>query len=92
MFFSVQDIFLPGIFLHEFFLSKLLITPSKVKWSPLKSTKYLVNWQILIFQSFLTAFETMGDKTLQGREEEFVSAYPYPESPYGRTNARTVTS
>ena len=41
-FFSVQDIFLPGIYLHAFFLSKSVcrtvflkspITPSKVKWS-----------------------------------------------------------
>ena len=40
--FSVQDIFLPGIYLHAFFLSKSVcrtfflkspITPSKVKWS-----------------------------------------------------------
>ena len=42
IFFSVQDIFLPGIYLHAFFLSKSVcrtfflkspITPSKVKWS-----------------------------------------------------------
>jgi len=31
----------------------------------------------------------MGDKTLKGRGEEFVSTYPYPESPYGRTYGRT---
>ena len=42
IFFSVQDIFLSGIYLHAFFLSKSVcrtfflkspITPSKVKWS-----------------------------------------------------------
>ena len=42
IFFSVQDTFLPGIYLHAFFLSKSVcrtfflkspITPSKVKWS-----------------------------------------------------------
>ena len=42
IFFSVQDIFLPGIYLHAFFLSKSVcrtfslkspITSSKVKWS-----------------------------------------------------------
>ena len=43
-------------------------------------------------QSFLQAFETTGDKTLQGRGEEFVSTYPYPESPYRRTDGRMVAS
>ena len=43
---------------------------------PLKSTKHLVIWQILICQSFPKAFETIEDKTLKGRGEEFVSTYP----------------
>ena len=43
----------------------------------------------MICQSFLKAFETIGDKTLKRRGEEFVSTYPYPESPYGRTYGRT---
>ena len=94
--FSVQDIFLPGIYLHAFFLSKSVcrtfflkspITSQKSNGRPLKSTKHLVSWQILICQSFLKAFETIGDKILKWRGEEFVSTYPYPESPYGRTYA-----
>ena len=69
--------FFPGIYLHAFFLPKsacrtffflkLSTTPSKVKCRPLKSTKHLVSWHILICQSFLKAFETIGDKTLKGR-------------------------
>ena len=47
--------------------------------------------KILICQSFLKPFETIGDKTLSGGEE-FISTYHYPERPYGRTYVRTVTS
>ena len=35
-------------------------------------------------QSFLKPFQTIGDKTLGGREE-FISTYPHPERTYGRT-------
>ena len=62
--------------------------PQKSNGRPLKSAKHLVSWQILICQSFLKAFERIGDKTLKGRGEEFVSTYLYPESPYGRTYGR----
>ena len=44
--------------------SKPPIAPSKAKWSALKSTKHLNGWQTLICQSFLKAFETIGNKTL----------------------------
>ena len=93
--------FFPGICLHAFFLPKTArrtlfsqITQNPLKKSngrPLKSTNYLVSWQILICQSFLKAFETIGDKTLKGRREEFVSTYPYLESPYGRTDGDVIT-
>ena len=80
------------------FYLKSAITPSKVKWWAPKIhqtnrllTKLLVSWQILICQSFLKPFETIGDKTLKGRGEEFVSTYPYTESPYGRKNGDVIT-
>ena len=59
--------FPPEISLQDIFFLKLSITPSKVKCRPLKSTKHLVSWHILICQSFPKAFETIGDKTLKGR-------------------------
>ena len=58
---------------------------------PQNPPKHLVSWQILICQSFLKAFETIGDKTLYGRGKEFVPTYPYPESPYGRTYGDVLT-
>ena len=57
--------------------------PQKWNGRPLKSTKRLLSRQILICQSLLKPFATIGDKPLQVRLEEFVSTYPYPESPYG---------
>ena len=87
IFFSQESIsmlfFLSKSVCRTFFL-KSPITPSKSNGQPLKSTKHLVSWQILICQSFLKAFETIGDKTLKGRREEFVSTCHYLESPYGR--------
>ena len=84
-FFSVQDVFSQEFICTLFFLPKSVcrtfflkspINPQKSNGRPLKSTKHLVSWQILICQSFLKAFETIGDKTLKGRGEEFVSTYP----------------
>ena len=73
IFFSVQDIFSQE-FICMLFSSRnqsaghfFLIhpyPPQKSNGRPLKSTKHLVSWQILICQSFLKAFETIGDKTL----------------------------
>ena len=53
---SLQDIF-----------SEITHNPLKSQMvGPIKSSKRLVSWQILICQSFLKALETIGDKTLQG--------------------------
>ena len=51
---SVQDIF----------FMKSPITPRKSNGRPLKSTKHLLSWQILICKSFLKAFEATADKNL----------------------------
>ena len=90
-----QDIFLPGIYQHAFFLSKSVcrtfclkspITPSKVKWSAPKIHEIFGKLTDSDLSSFLKAFETIWDKTLQWRGEEFVSTYPYPEV---RSDVRT---
>ena len=92
--FSVQDIFLPGIYLHAFFLSKSvcrtfflksLITSSKVKSSVPKIHKTFAQLTDSDLSIISKGFKTIGDKIPQGRGEEFVSTYPYQESPYGRT-------
>ena len=57
IFFSVRDIYFPGIYLPAFFLSKSVCRTFFVK-SP------ITPWLILICQSFPKAFETAGDKTL----------------------------
>ena len=74
-----------------YFPLKSPITPQKSNSRPIKSTKHSLSWQILICQSFLKPFETIGDKTLLGRGEELVSTFHYPESPYGRTYANVIT-
>ena len=53
--------FPPEISLQDIFFLESPITPQKSNSRPLKSTKHLVSWQILICQSFLKAFETIGD-------------------------------
>ena len=99
--FSVQDIFLPGIYLHAFFLSKSVcrtfflkspITPSKVKWSAPKIHQtfgQLTDSDLSIISKGF--WNNTGQKS-QGEREEFVSTYPYPESPYGRTYVITKFS
>ena len=53
--------FPPEISLQDIFFLESPITPQKSNSRPLKSTKHLLSWQILICQSFLKAFETIGD-------------------------------
>ena len=59
---SVRAFFLSKSVCRTFFL-KSPVTPQKSNGRPLKSTKHLVSWQILICQPFLKTFETIGDKT-----------------------------
>ena len=68
MFFSSQN--QPA---GQFFL-KSPITLSKVKWSALKIHQTF--GQLTDSDLPIKAFETIGDKTLKGRGEEFVSTYP----------------
>ena len=64
IFFSQRACFFPlEISLQDIFFLKSPVTPQKSNGRPLKSTKHLVSWQILICQPFLKAFETIGDKT-----------------------------
>ena len=57
---------------------------------PLSPKNHLMlTTQILIGQSFLKPFGTIGDKTFKGRGKEFVSTYPHPERTYKRTDVRT---
>ena len=75
----------------HFFL-KSPITPQKSNGRPLKSTKHLVSWQILICQSFLKAFETIGDKNSLGEGGGIRFYLPLPGKSvrtYGRTDGRT---
>ena len=95
IFFSVQDIIFPRnlfacffpveVNLEDIFL-KSPITPSKVKWSAPKIHQTFGQLTDSDLSSFLKAFETIWDKTLQWRGEEFVSTYPYPEV---RSDVRT---
>ena len=71
--------------LQEIFL-KSPIPPSKVKWSAPKIHQTFGQLTDSDLSSFLKAFETIWDKTLQWRGEEFVSTYPYPEV---RSDVRT---
>ena len=55
---------------------------------------YLLNSFDFYFDLFWMAWHwkpAIGDKTLWGRGEEFVSTYPYPERPYGRTYGDVIT-
>ena len=102
---AVSDIFFragcffPGIYLHAFFLPKSAcrtffflkspITPSKVKWSAPKIHQTFGQLTDSDLSIISKGFWNNRDKTLKGRGEEFVSTYPHPESPYGRTYRRT---
>ena len=82
IFFHGRILFFPGISFRAFFLSKSVcriffseIThnrPKKSNSRPLKSTKHLLSWQILICQSFLKSFETTGDRG-EGRNSFLLS-------------------
>ena len=59
-----------------------------------KILDYLLNSFDFYFDLFWMAWHwkpAIGDKTLWGRGEEFVSTYPYPERPYGRTYGDVIT-
>ena len=97
-FFSVQDVFFPGIYLHAFFppeislqdiFSEITHKPSKVKWSAPKIHQTFGQLTDADLSITSKGFSNNRDKTLKGRGEEFVSTYPDPESPYGRTYRRT---
>ena len=68
--FSLQDIFLPGIYLHAFFPLEISLHDifSKITHSPVKGQMVYQTFGQLtdaaVCQSFLKAFETIGDKTL----------------------------
>ena len=71
-----------------YFFLKSPITPSKVKQSALKIHQTFAQL-ILICQSFLKPFETIEDKTLQGRGEE---SFLLSTTRRVRTDGRTLTS
>ena len=70
--FSVQDIFLPGIYLHAFFLSKSVcrtftlksLITSKVKWSVPKIRKTFGQLTDSDLSIISKGFKTIGDKIL----------------------------
>ena len=94
IFFSQESIsmlfFVSKSVCRTFFL-KSPITPSKVKWSAPKIHQTFRQLTDSDLSSFLKAFETIGDKTLLGRGEEFVSTFPLPGKSI-RTYGRTMTS
>ena len=73
-FFQCSILFFPVISLQAlsprnqsaaYFFSEITYNPLKSQMvGPLKYTKYLLSWQILICQSFLKPLETIRDKTL----------------------------
>ena len=73
----MQDIVFPRNFFAFFFPFEVRLqvmflwnhpsTPQKSNIRPLKSTKHLLSWQILICQSFLKAFETNYQESLYER-------------------------
>ena len=93
MFFSQEFIcmlfFLPKSACRTFFFLKSPITPSKVKWSAPKIHQTFGQLTDADLSITSKGFSNNRDKTLKGRGEEFVSTYPDPESPYGRTYRRT---
>ena len=90
--------FYPGIYLHAFFLPKSAcrtffflkspITPSKVKWSAPKIHQTFGQLTDSDLSIISKGFWNNRRLNSQGRGEEFVSTYPYLESPYGRTYGR----
>ena len=84
IFFSTEFICMLSSFQNQYdIFSKTPITPSKVKWSALKVYQTFGQLTDSDLSIISKAFESIGDKTLWGRGQEFVSNYPYPESPYG---------
>ena len=73
---------------HFFFL-KSPITPSKVKWSAPKIYQTFGQLTDPDLSIISKGFWNNRRLNSQGRGEEFVSTYPYQESPYGRTDGRT---
>ena len=97
-FFSVQDVFTQEYICMlfssrnqpagHFFFFKSPITPSKVKWSAPKIHQTFGQLTDSDLSIISKGFWNNRRLNSQGRGEEFVSTYPYLESPYGRTDGR----
>ena len=97
IFLQCRILFFPVISLQAFspqnpsagyFFLKSPITPSKVKWSAPKIHQTFGQLTDSDLSIISKGFWNNRRLNSQGRGEEFVSTYPYLESPYGRTYGR----